>query len=441
MRDPLSRRTLLATVGGAAVPVAGCLGIDSDEENGDADEGNTSADTPGDGVNNDGDEETPDQDNDQEPDEGEEGVRPPAIEYGESIEQFGEVDLWGGIGGGSTGADTDVHLTGSQALRVEGEGPVAGAFTAYPDKLDLDGYDLSMAVRVEAPAGGRIAVELLAPYRSDHLVSIRTIPPDMTGWLRVDFGYTGKRGEPDLSAIEELRIQVEAPEGEAVRFWIDDIRKTAAADQGAALLSFYGGLRSHYEVVYPILEERGLAGAAAVVPRSVNASGRMTIGELRELRDAGWDVSPFPLQGTPLPEQGADQQREAIETAHEYLTQRGFPDGARHFFAPHHRVGPDTLDILREVHETGFLFGGCNTGLAPTAPHTVSLIEGTEIHGGVRRLANLADQYNQLVGLRFDDIGDHDGAAMSVEDFEAVLDHLQARELAVITPSDLLDDY
>lgn len=103
---------------------------------------------------------------------------------------------------------------------------------------------------------------------------------------------------------------------------------------------------------------------------------------------------------------------------------------------------PATHAIVRDAHESGFLFGSCPTGAPPTGIHMTPVIWGPALYNDVRRHINLCDQYNQLTVIRIppivedEDAGEND---VSLEDFDHLLDHLENRRLDVVTPSDVVD--
>lgn len=413
-----TRRGFLTVVGGTGATLAGCLdaipGPQSDQTDSPA-EADSDGDDPA-GSDADG-----------------------AAELGGTqIDDFEDLDNWAELEG-EIDAETESPYQGSQAAHVVNEGTTAGIFTAFSDGLDIDGQHLSLALRVEEPAGLQLVVEVMAPAQSDHVVATRRLPADLADWFRVDLGYTNDRGEPGFESVQEIRIYLQTSDERAIQFWVDDLRSTSAIETGVVILAFYGALPSHYETVAPLLDDRGWAGVAAVAPQTLNAEGRLDIDQIRQMRDLGWDISSFPLRGDPFPEMSPEDQRNEIQQAHDYLNQRGFEDGARHFFAPYDRIDGETLDILQDVHETGFLFGASPTAVPPTGPHTISRIDGTDLEG-TARLITLAEQYNQLVTLTLPSVGD-DGEEMSTEEFEALLDFIEDRDVEVITPSQLLDEY
>lgn len=436
-RGPFSRRTFLGTVGAASVALAGCMNGGSDgngdESNGTGNgNGNESNDTGGDnesGNESDGGEEN------------ESNAAAAAIDYGELIDDFQDGGGWFAGGDVQLTPDDSEAVVGEHSLRVESESDVATIAWAAASPLDFSDQYLSMAVKVAAPLGGRLQLGIRAPGSSDRVVSTRRLPPGIDDWFRVDFGYTRGIGNPNFERVQEVRLEMVAPDGGPIQYWVDDFRATPARDESNVIMAFYGGLESHYETVFPLLEERGWTGVAAVSQDLLNRSGRLSIDQLREMRDAGWEVCSFPQHAGRLPQLDAEEQRRVIENNRDYLANRGFEDGSRHFFAPYNTMNTDTLNVLRDTHELGFLFGGNSSGIPPTGRHTVSTINGGD-YDSSRAAILRADIHNQVVVPYFEEIGEE---GMAVEDFEAQLDRIEDNSygsgLVPITPSELLEYY
>lgn len=118
------------------------------------------------------------------------------------------------------------------------------------------------------------------------------MPDGYDGWFRLDCGYEHKPdGEPDLSNVTRLNVIAVGPDDGPTRMLVEDLRRTEAIDNGKAILAFYDGYRSHYDIAAERLEERGWAGAVPVDPRQVGGGNRMGFDELRE---RGWDVCSYP---------------------------------------------------------------------------------------------------------------------------------------------------
>lgn len=339
------RRTFITTVGIGTAALAGCTGS-LDFGNGDEDD-NANGD-----ENGNGEDQIPDDEYD------EEDVTAPAIASGDLIDDFEESE-WIPLNDEHTTVErSDDALVGDHALHIESddEDEPAGAYRIFRDGLDIEGQHLSLAVKVESPLPARVVLEARAPGQSDMLTSVRSIPTEFDGWLRMEGGWTSERGEPDLSTIRELRIYVQ-PRNDAEgsgNFMIDDLRATESGDQGYAVLTFDDGVASQYTHALPILEERGWPGVAAIIPGSLNRENRLSTEQCRELRDAGWDISAHPHSA--LPEFDSSEERiDYLQDARDYIANRIDEDGARHYFAPYNRMDAASIEDVREVYETSFI--------------------------------------------------------------------------------------
>ena len=430
-----SRRELLASLGVGSAALAGCTDLFDDTDAGD---GNQNGGGNGDGDGNDdgngGDSTDDDAD-------GESVHRWPAIESGEVISDFEDLDAWDAIHGEVSAAPEEAR-TGSQAALLESDAGVAKMRLVLPEALDLRDWDVSLAVEPERV--DRFIVEYLAPD-SEHKLTCVRFPPEghEDGWFRVDAGYEHKPyQEPDLANVTQINVVLDVEDGEPARVHVDDLRRTPAADNGKAVIAFYGGLDSHWEIGAQRLQERGWPAAVAVTPRRIGSSGRMDVDQLRQLRERGWDVSAYP-RGHDLAEQSEQRQRSILESARETLEDHGFEDGARHYFSPTWReMTTTTHTVVRDVFDSGYLRGGCTSGIPPTGTHTVSAMWGPALHNGVRRRINLSDQYKKLVVIRIPPIvenAEKTSNNMSIDEFEHLLDHIETRGLDVVTPSQLID--
>ncbi|WP_254532618.1 polysaccharide deacetylase family protein [Natrinema gelatinilyticum] len=369
-------------------------------------------------------------------------VRWPAIDAGEVLSDFETLDEWSPRTG-EISAAPDKARTGSQAAVIESNGGSVSIQMQFSDGIDLVDWVTSVAVKPESAT--QITVEFFAPTRSARLASTRTLPDGYDGWFRMDCGYQQKPGDdPDLSNVTGITISADGPDDGPTRLVVDDLRRTKSAKNGKAILTFYGGHDSHYDIAAEMLAERDWAGAVPISPARIGDRGRMGRSELRDLSDRGWDICSLPDVSTPLPEHPKEQQREVLESARDALAKSGFENGSRHLFVPDEGLDPTTYNIARDVYESAFLYSSGTTGVPPTEMHMIPFIWGPALHTGVRRHTNLSDQYGLLTVLRIPRIVDEEDVGinenrMSLDDFGLLLDHIEQRDLDVITPSDLVD--
>lgn len=421
------RRTFLTTVGLGSAALAGCIGSLEEGDNGDGDDDDNGNTTVPDGND--------------EPDTTPADVTAPAIADGESIDDFEAIE-WQPIYDHTTVEASDEALVGDGSMLVEADTTESiGAYRVFPDGLDVEGKDLSVAIKIESPTPDRVVLEARAPGRSDQLTSARSIPSEFTGWFRMEAGWTGKRGEPNLGNVRELRLYVQPHNGTnpTTRFLVDDLRATERGDQGYVVLTFDDSVQNQYTTAMPMLEERGWPGVAAIIPDSINQPDRLTVAQCREMRSAGWDIAAHPHRA--LPDMDADERVGYLEDAQDYIANRIDEDGAKHYFAPYNRMDADSLEVVREVFESSFIHGGQPNIAPPTDGHMVSRVNGYALDE-VPDLLDLAAEYNQAVVTLVHGVGNTDSDLNDIteDEFATLLDEIESRDLVVVTASELFDD-
>jgi peptidoglycan/xylan/chitin deacetylase (PgdA/CDA1 family) len=353
-----------------------------------------------------------------------------------------------------TVTNKDVYA-GSQSLVLEPRKPskrkksitgpyarVSRFFTGSNKALDLSQHDLTMAVKVEKPKDQVLDIQanVHAPTGSLSLNCTRQIPKAMDDWVRYDLGYTGTNGKPKLKNILQLEIIITTNPKEAkdFRVKIDGLRKIPKANKGKVIFQFDDGHVSAYKKAYPLLKKKGWPAACALIPDAIGADNRLSLKMMSEMQKKGWDMMSHPKAppDTALPGLPENVQRRKIETAHQKLAALGFKKSARHFVAPYNRVSGTTLDIVSDVHETGFLFGACpNNAQQPSNPYFISRVQGPAVRGA-KDTIDMAAQFNQLAVISYHIIGSK-GTPMSA--FKRLVNYVEKKDVDVISPSQLID--
>jgi len=406
-----TRRTVLSTIGAAAL--AGCIT--------EADPAEETASDPGNGSATDATRTDP--------------SRSEAV-----VEDFEDLGPWTAMrDGNAVSPATDDPAAGTQSARIEaGDAEYAGAYRSFVGGVDLRDKRLSLAVNVTEPRLFDLSVQLLAPDIGNAVTCRRTLTGPTDRWVRVDLGVSGVDRDPDLGNVQEIRVvgRPRTDDGSPVEFRIDDLRAAPRPDSGAVVFAFEGTLESHYETAYPIMREYGFAGVETVIPEAVYEDGRLSVGQMREMRDDGWDMAARPRTGSRfLHEFSADRQRELIQRTKTFLENKGFPDGAKHFFTPKNVLNADALDVVEAVHEQAFRFGGAPNGLPTSDPYNLGHFSGSA-GADTKQFVDHAAEYGQLAVLQFDDVG---GNGASEAEFRSVLDHVRERDVTVLTATELLD--
>ncbi|WP_436347803.1 polysaccharide deacetylase family protein [Natronorubrum sp. FCH18a] len=360
---------------------------------------------------------------------------------GESIEDFEDLDGWASmIDAGDLEAETNAPYAGSQSARLTATEDTdrAAVYQVRSDGTDLSERNLSLAVNFTGRDQLHLSLELHAPNSRNAYAMNRTLTGPTDRWVRVDFGTSGIDGQPDLTDVREIRLTARrrGDQSGSIDCRIDDLRAVDRPETGKVLLLFDGTLESHYENALEPMADYDFAGVEAVIYEALGESDRLTIDELGELDDAGWDMAARPRTGARfLHEYSPEEQEGAIRRTKAFLENRGFEDGARHFVTPRNVLGPETIDLVREYHEQAFRYGGAPNALPLTDPHNLGVFSGTDGET-TKRYVDRAAEYGQLAVLHFEHIGE-DG--LSTEAFEDLLEHVDDADVEVVTASELLE--
>ncbi|WP_123535432.1 polysaccharide deacetylase family protein [Halosimplex salinum] len=366
----------------------------------------------------------------------------PRTDVGDRLEGFEDLEYWYALSDqGTVEPELEGVYAGSQSmrLRASGDDAFAGAFTSFGEPRDFDGKNVSLAVKVRAPAIAKLSVALLAPDESNMVRMTRTFPGPVGTWVRSDMGVTAVRGDPDLSAVQEVRLVARRRDQDdaAIDVSVDDVRLADAPDAGSVTFTFDDTHESHYETAFPLMEEYGFSGVEGVISDAVYRGDRLDVGMMREMSDAGWDMASHPYVGEKLlTESSAAKQRSVIEGNKRFLVDKGFEAGARHFLTPKNMVGPATMRIVRDVHDSLYTFGGMPNGRPATTDYYNSRIAAANTDR-VRQYVDYAAEFGQHLVLNHHAIGAEAGE-ISESDFAALLEYVDGADVNVVTCSDVL---
>ncbi|NHN47077.1 polysaccharide deacetylase family protein [Halostella sp. JP-L12] len=356
---------------------------------------------------------------------------------GELLDGFEDLSVWETYAGRLDAAEGSAYA-GSQSARLTAapDDGRAWIYRKFDSPLDLSDRDLSLAVRLEAPESESVVVQLLAPDRENQIVLSKGVW--RAGWMRVDLGPSAVRGDPDLSDVRELRIQLPVGEGDEGRLLVDAVRTTPKPDRGAVMLTFDDNHRTQYETAFPVMDRYGIPGTVGVIHRAVDYDATMSVDEMRELRDAGWDMASHPQLDRSFRQLSPGEGRTAFRESKRWLVDEGFEDGARFLVWPFGKYDADAVSAAARYHYLGFAGGGSPAGARVTEPLVVGRVTGDDPER-TAAMIDLAERYNLLTVVRCHTVGVDDDKYVSTEGFERIVEHLDAADVNAVTPSDLWD--
>ncbi len=238
-------------------------------------------------------------------------------------------DYWVGGVGASIAQDTTHYKEGTGGIAVTAVNGVAGYMTRacsfdfsavsnftfwvyVPDRTKLNSIAITMAS--------------VTNMSKTHYVTIGATSYLLDGWNHVDVcksQFTPVGGEVWSDPKVRLRFTATPQAGQDVTITFDDFRTDLVAG-ARVILTFDDASDTQYDKAHPIMEGNGQTGTMFVPVTHIGAGGDMTLGEITELVNGGWDIGGHgwaSLDFTTLDEAGLVTE---VDNARDYLVNLGF---------------------------------------------------------------------------------------------------------------------
>ena len=430
------RRAFLATVAAAGVGLAGCSSItgggsdpSTNSPTGSATPTGTSSATPETTATDDSN-----QSNQQKQPDDPGSYKP----MQEKAATFEDLTYWQTHAGVKLNADTSTVYQGTQSARIEGR---SGTIQRnFPVPIDLSNKDISLAMNIEGPVPNNFAIylydtggnatRLIQGYHGRH--------PD--GWIRINPSIDSPGA--DMSSITKMLITI-GGSGDEKKYWIDDIRfHDKTSNKAQVMFTFDYITRSVYEVAFPEMKKRSIKGAVSVPGDRVGNADRLTVDELKEMKNAGWEITSMTNNFEPLYGQSERVQRQRMERNISLLKQYGLGEPTAIMY-PKGFCDATTLKLAEEYHDLGFLtFNDSERGTSQSAlmgPHFVNRSQPSTVEA-LKNQVEPAKAYNGLYTVHQNQIGPN--ADNNRQVFTAMLDYVKNQQqqgnVEVVTPSDVV---
>jgi peptidoglycan/xylan/chitin deacetylase (PgdA/CDA1 family) len=207
--------------------------------------------------------------------------------------------------------------------------------------------------------------------------------------------------------------------------YLDNPCRIEAPDTPKVVFQFDDGNESDYTRALPYLSQYDYPAITYVNTENVGNDGRLDEGLLQELKAEGWLVGSHTTDHTDLTEPSDEAEIERrVRDAKQWLIERGFTDGARHFAYPYNAVDERALSIVSRFHDTGRVWDWNPVAL----PTNLQLIpgEGEVRLSKMRTLLDWATRYGGVVVLYYHNLESED----AFEEFRAVVDEVRRRDRA-----------
>jgi peptidoglycan/xylan/chitin deacetylase (PgdA/CDA1 family) len=402
--DRCLRRELLAAVGGVAVTgAAGCVASGRDPDRKGSGSGN---------VND-----------DEKPETEKPAVR--GVELGpDTFERLSAFE----VVNGSLSAYTERHVTGTQCAALETGGNGAWLHAPLDEPMDFINARPACYVATDGPAAGKYLYLDLSDEDGNRFRT-RTVVRGREQLIRADFGIVDPQvdDEPvDLENVTRLSFRP-SPRNKSgdETVYLDHPSRIVAPDTAKVVFQFDDGSESDHTHALPYLSQFDYPAITYVNTDDIGNDGKLTEEQLQELKSAGWLVGSHTTDHTNLSEVTDPAEIEAkVKDAKQWLVDRGFTEGARHFSYPYGGVDEQALSIVSQFHDTGRV-GGWQPVALPSNPQLISG-SGELTLSDMQRSLDLAVRYGGVVVVFYHNLE----AKKKFEEFRAVVDEVHRRDRA-----------
>jgi peptidoglycan/xylan/chitin deacetylase (PgdA/CDA1 family) len=380
------------------------------------------------------------------------GRRPYRYEQpGALLDDFSNLVPWDPTGG-TVAADTTYVITGTQSAKLTSD--------AVGSNVNIRRSGMS----VDLSAGNRISLWVYTPIAESTLTDIKTATVYLwsgsawvnqarglrPGWNKIDLDpypsgtWAAGGGELDFATgpLTSVTIRINKQDYEQSIVAYVDCLTNNSRSRPKCVLSFDDGLVTQYTELFPRMAAYGFKGTLYVITDNIDGAGALSMAQLTEMYNAGWDVSNHTMTHPTLTELTSEQVQTEVAGARDWLASHGFTRRNCHL----HFCYPGSIwdiAVMSDIETAGMLSGRATAsvvqGNALDSPLLLrsqlvddkSVAAVTDIVDTAIRRGGTAMLYGHAVG----------GVSWAAENYDALLAYLHSKrnEIDVITMSEWYD--
>lgn len=303
------------------------------------------------------------------------------IQNGTLFEDFENINDWTLSGAGaSITADTTNFKTGSQGIKVTSVNNVSAYITKTINQSfnNVNSFVLWLYIDDVTKYSSSNVALLYLSSTSDFsksmttgniLASINTSVGLKTGWNKIILGkgdFSALGGEVWSNTMIRLRLRTLSATDATVNVTFDSLY-ISEYSRPKCIISFDDGSDTVYSVAYPCMRAKGFRGVTfcPMSPDRLGTTGVMSLDNLRELYNYGWDISGHSYTHVDLTSVSLEQARTELQNEISALLANGFTRAAYDMAWPFSALNSDLLALCRQLG-----FRTCRTGNDRVQCHT-----------------------------------------------------------------------
>lgn len=369
-------------------------------------------------------------------------------------DNFEDLSDWEVVSGSMTADEDTAYLADQSAKLTASDGPVVIEKSIEP--TDFSDYDVSIASKLNGPPGNRQHVEVVLLDGSDRSLVYRGPMQANEGWVQSNMGVYSDDSEVDITNIQTIQVRVPPAEHQITSFspatgqhedqqtpgpledgvieaWVDNLRYHPRPDVAQCVLTFDDATVSHYKYAFPILQEFGFAGFASIPTDSVGTEGTMTIDQMREMQELGWEFGSETQTHSHTSQLSPEEARTELEGSKRWLLKHGFDRGAEFLTYPYSDHSGEVVDIASDYYAMArsvadsFIGDGLNRATLTNPLHIVGHSVYSSNISDVKSFIDLAVKYNQTIVLNFHGFNQYAWKEMHPDEFREVAQYLHSK--------------
>lgn len=118
------------------------------------------------------------------------------------------------------------------------------------------------------------------------------------------------------------------------------------------MIGFDDGYESDYTIAFPEMTSRGIKGTSFINSEKIGTPGHLTLSQMEEMRDAGWDFQDHTPDHANLTNLTEQEIRDKMEESNRFFESINF-EIPKHFTYPYLKVTLDVMEVVKEYRLSG----------------------------------------------------------------------------------------
>jgi hypothetical protein len=348
---------------------------------------------------------------------------------------------------------TEVQFVGTQGVKYGPADPGTLRSLNSPTMapIDLTNKVLVIAVKSNDDFGAGHTIYLADAAFANYKV-LNTDPQNFRasdGWVYLTVNtYAGANtGTPNMAAVERIRININDPSGTHTELIgaVGYAPIPATYPNGVVTIDFDDNATNQFELARPLMLAKGYPGTIYSIGATADgrADGSMSVKDMHMLEDMfGWEIGAHSATAADHVSMQAltdAQIEDSVLRVRQWLTTNKFK--ANGFAYPFGGNDARVRAVVAKYFSWGRVAGYTDVQATPpiVSGHYVFGTSFQTTAAAITPLIDKAAARKQWLGLGFHgfNAGASSGGNMGSTDFATVLDYIQSKGMAVVTPSTL----